>query len=74
MFHVEHEVHFVVRLALVADERVLGDQHQRADAGDDAGFFQELTGQGGGGGLAEFHVSAGEEVVAVLDVSAQQDL
>ena len=36
-------------------------------------FLTDFAEQGVGGGLTEFHVSAGEKCVALLAVSAQQD-
>lgn len=56
-------------------ERVLADQQRGARCGGDleAGFLMELAGEGGGGGLAELDVPAGEVAVIVFFVAAEQD-
>src|SRR5882724_13377293 len=55
-------------------KEVLVDEGEAPDRRLLAGLFEELAGQGGGGGLAELDVPAGEVVVVALEVLAEEDL
>lgn len=72
VFHVEHQVQFMSRRAALV-EQVLGCQKQFGRHDDQAGFLEELAGDGGGGGFAGLDVAAGEVEVAVLLVAAEED-
>lgn len=73
MFHVEHEVEFVVGLAAVF-EMVFGDEEEGADGDGEVGLLDEFAGEGLAGGFAELDVAAWEVVIAALDGFAEEDV
>ncbi len=69
----EQHRELVLGLAPLLEEVFVGEQ-EWAHCDLDAGFFEELTGEGLGCGFARFDVAAGEVAVAVLSAPAEQDL
>lgn len=71
VFHVEHQVEFV--MGLVARTKAdLGHGEQWARIEREGHFFAAFPGQCARGGLAKLDVAAGEVVVALWDVAAEE--
>ena len=71
VFHMKQNGELVLGLASLQKNGLAGEQEE-ADLDREAGFFEELTGEGLGGCLPGLDMAAGEVAVAVLPVSADQ--
>lgn len=71
-FHVKQHVPLVARLVLL-DEQVLAGVEELAGADFEAGFLEELAGEGLAGGLAGLDVPAGEVGEVVFAAAAEEE-